>query len=252
MFLFNLQYFFFLLYLKLKCAIIYLDKKVLYMSVFVFLLLMIICLGFIYLVHRYLGKTEFYLLAIIYAVISFILSFKIIYAFGISINLGIIFSSSLVMILYYFIRRYGDDDAKKVILVIIISTIICALFMLLNVFMTPSLYDNMSSYYQNLILNNLAIVVLYPLTLTTVLYLARYSFNELSNTESKRFIKMILMLIGISFIYTGIFIYFSYAIIIRFDVAIRIFLGNYLVMSLILIVYFLVIDKLFMIRKVKR
>lgn len=252
MFLFNLQYFFFLLYLKLKCAIIYLDKKVLYMSVFVFLLLMIICLGFIYLVHRYLGKTEFYLLAIIYAVISFILSFKIIYAFGISINLGIIFSSSLVMILYYFIRRYGDDDAKKVILVIIISTIICALFMLLNVFMTPSLYDNMSSYYQNLILNNLAIVVLYPLTLTTVLYLARYSFNELSNTESKGFIKMILMLIGISFIYTGIFIYFSYAIIIRFDVAIKIFLGNYLVMSLILIVYFLVIDKLFMIRKVKR
>ena len=222
------------------------------MSIFVFLLLMVICLGFIYLVHRYLGKNEFYLLAIIYAVISFVMSFKIIYVFGISINLGIIFSSSLIMILYYFIHRYGDDDAKRIILVMIISTIICALFMMLNVFMVPSLYDNMSSYYQNLILNNLAIVILYPLALATIMYLARYSFNELSNTESKRFIKMILILIGISFIYTGIFIYFSYAIIIRFDIAIKIFLSNYLVMSLILIVYFLVIDKLFMIRKVKR
>ena len=52
------------------------------MSIFVFLLLMVICLGFIYLVHRYLGKNEFYLLAIIYAVISFVMSFKIIYVFG--------------------------------------------------------------------------------------------------------------------------------------------------------------------------
>ena len=222
------------------------------MDILIFVLLMAICMGIIYFVHRYFGKNEFYLLAIVYSIISFVMSFKIVHLLGIDINLGIIFSSSLIMILYYFIHRYGDDDAKRVILVMIISTIICALFMMLNVFMVPSLYDNMSSYYQNLILNNLAIVILYPLALATIMYLARYSFNELSNTESKRFIKMILILIGISFIYTGIFIYFSYAIIIRFDIAIKIFLSNYLVMSLILIVYFLVIDKLFMIRKVKR
>lgn len=223
-----------------------------FMSVFIFLLLMVICLGFIYLVHRYLGKHEFYLLAIIYAIMAFVMSFKLVYAFGISINLGIIFSSGLVMILYYFIRRYGDDDAKRVILFMLMSTVICALFMMVNVFMIPSLYDVMSSYYQNLILNNLAIVILYPLALGITLYLSRYSFNELSSIKSRRFIKIILMLIGIAFINTGIFIYFSYAIIIRFDIAIMIFLSNYLVESLILIFYFLVIDKLFMIRKVKR
>lgn len=225
------------------------------MSVFVFLLLMVICLGFIYLVHRYFGKNEFYLLAIVYAVISFVMSFKIVYVLGISINLGIIFSSSLVVILYYFFRRYGDDDAKRVSIIMIISTVICALFMMINVFMSASLYDEMSSYYQDLILNNLAIVILYPLALTTTLFLTRYSFNELlqGNDKSKydRICKICLVLIVISLINSGIFIYFSYAIIIRFDIAMGICLSNYMIKSLIMIIYFLVVDRLFMIKKVK-
>ena len=90
------------------------------MSIVIFLLLISICLELIYLVHKYLGKSEFYILAIIYSILSFIMSFKLVNIFGVDINLGIIFSSSLIMILYYFIHRYGDDDAKRVILVMII------------------------------------------------------------------------------------------------------------------------------------
>lgn len=225
------------------------------MGIFVCLLLMVICLGFIYLVHRYLGKNEFYLLAIVYAIISFVMSFKIIYVLGSSINLGIIFSSSLVVILYYFIRRYGDDDAKRVIIIMIMASVICAIFMLINVFMSTSLYDGMSSYYQDLILNNLAIMLLYPLALTTTLFLTRYSFNELLKSEGKskydRIYKICLMLCGVTFIDSGIFIYFSYAFIIRFDIAMGIFLSNYMIKSLIMIIYFLVVDRLFMIKKVK-
>ena len=46
------------------------------MSIVIFLLLICICLGLIYIVHRYFDKHEFYILAIIYSVLSFIMSFK--------------------------------------------------------------------------------------------------------------------------------------------------------------------------------
>lgn len=222
------------------------------MDILIFVLLMAICMGIIYVVHRYLGKNEFYLLAIIYSVISFIMSFKIINVFGTNINLGIVFSSSLVMILYYFIYRYGNDDGKKVIITMIVSTLVCASFMMINVFMVPSLYDNMSSFYQNMVLDNLSVVALYPMMLSVSLYLANYAFNELLHVKDKRFVKFMLVFIGISFIYVFGFIYFSYAIIIRFDVAMVIAISSYLVMCFIMFVYFLIVDKLFVIRKVKK
>ena len=71
------------------------------MSVLVFILLFIIMIGLIYLVHRYLSKSELYLLALIYGIISFIMSFKMINIFGIYVNGSIIFNTGLIMILYY-------------------------------------------------------------------------------------------------------------------------------------------------------
>ena len=47
------------------------------MSMVIFLLLICICLGLIYIVHRYFDKHEFYILTIIYSVLSFIMSFKL-------------------------------------------------------------------------------------------------------------------------------------------------------------------------------
>lgn len=222
------------------------------MDVLVFMLLMTICMSIVYLVHRYFGKNEFYLLAIVYSIISFIMSFKIIYLFGIDINLGIVFSSSLVMILYYFIHRYGNDDAKKVIMVMIVSTLVCACLLMINAFMIPSLYDRMSSMYQGLVFDNLAIVILYPISLIITLFLCNYAFNELLHEKEKRLLKMIMALVGITFIDVFIFIYFSYAIIIRFDIAMKIAISNYLLKCLIVVGYFLIMDKLFMIRKVKK
>ena len=169
------------------------------MDILIFVLLMAICMGIIYFVHRYFGKNEFYLLAIVYSIISFVMSFKIVHLLGIDVNLGIIFSSSLIMILYYF-----------------------------------------------------AIVIMYPISLTITLFLCNYAFNELLQVKEKRALRMILVLVGITFIDVFIFIYFSYAIIIRFDIAMKIAISNYLLKCLIVVSYFLIVDKLFMIRKVKK
>lgn len=221
------------------------------MSIVIFLLLIGICLGLIYLVHKYLGKSEFYILAIIYSILSFIMSFKLVNIFGVDINLGIIFSSGLLVILYYFINRYGKGEDKKLITTIGISTILFGIILILNTIIVPSLSDKNSIIYQSLIFDNIPILILYPVSLIGTLIFSSYIFNELKKEDSYRLVKTLLTVVGIVFADVFIFIYFSYAFIIKFDTSIMIALGNYLFKTIITIMYILIINKIFDVKKVK-
>jgi len=212
---------------------------------------MAICLGLVYIVHKYFGKEQFYLLGIIYSIVSFIMSFKIVEILGININANVIFSSGLLLILYYFVNRYNEKESRKFIFTTVICSLICMSFLMITAFMIPSIYDKMSIFYQSLLLDNLAIVILYPVSLIATMFLSEYCFRELKKEERKKDIKTILTIFGIMFIDVAIFIYFSYAFIIRYDTAIEIAIDNYLVKVGIMIIYTLIVNKLFMVRKVK-
>ena len=73
------------------------------MNVMIFLLLSIICIGLIFIIHKYFGKEELYFLAIIYAIVALMMSFKTIKIFGIDINASIIFDSGIIFIFSFFI-----------------------------------------------------------------------------------------------------------------------------------------------------
>lgn len=221
------------------------------MEIVLFLLFMAICLGMVYLVHKYFGKEQFYLLGIVYSVVSFIMSFKLVNVFGVNINANVIFSSGILLILYYFVSRYNENESKKFIFTILVSSVLCMCFFMLTAFMIPSIYDKMSIFYQDLVLSNLAIVILYPISMLITLFLSMYCFRELKKEEKNVMLKTIFTILGILFIDTAIFVYFSYAFIIRFDTAIEIAIDNYLVKAGIVIIYILIVNKLFMVKKVK-
>lgn len=221
------------------------------MGVCVFLLLMAVCLGLVYIVHKYFGKEQFYLLGIIYSIVSYMMSFKTAQILGVNINANIIFSSGLLLILYYFVNRYNEKESKNFIFTTVICSLICMSFFMITAFMMPSIYDKMSVFYQSLLLDNLAIVILYPISLSATLLLSEYCFKELKKEESKKEIKTALTIFGIIFIDVAIFIYFSYAFIIRYDTAINISIDTYLVKVGIMIIYMLIVNRLFTVRKVK-
>ena len=227
------------------------NEKVEVMAIIFFLLLMIICVGMVYFVHKFFGKEQFYLLGIIYSIVSFIMSFKLINIMGVNINANVIFSSGLLLILYYFVKRYNAKESKKFIFTVIVSNLFCIFYFLLSSFMVPSIYDKMSVFYKNMIFDNLAIVILYPVSLAVTLFLSEYCFRELNKEDENNTIKMILTILGIMFIDNAIFIYFSYAFIIRFDTAIGIAIDNYLIKTAIMIIYTFIANKLFKVKKVK-
>jgi len=221
------------------------------MGIGVFILLMSICLGLIYLVHKYLGKEQFYLLGIIYSIVSFIMSFKLINIFGVDINANVIFSSGLILILYYFINRYNEKESRRFIYTVIIVSVVCNLFLIGTAVMTPSIYDKMSIFYQSLVFDNLPIIILYPVSLGITMFFSEYCFREIKKENDKKDLKLMLVLFGILFIDVAIFVYFSYAFIIRYDSAVKIAIDNYLVKVGIMVVYMLIVNRLFMVRKVK-
>ena len=212
------------------------------MNIGVFLLLMAICMGLVYLVHKYFGKKEYYILGIIYSIISFVLSFKIINIFGMDINANVIFSSGLLLILYYFVNRYNDKESRRFIFSMVSITLVCTILLVGTSVMVPSIYDGASGYYENMVFDNLSILILYPISMAITMFLSEYCFKELIKEEKKKNFKTILTLFGIVFIDTALFIYFSYAFIIRFDTAMEIALDNYIIKTIIMIIYVLIID----------
>ena len=117
--------------------------------------------------------------------------------------------------------------------------------------MIPSIYDKTSSLYQSLVLDNLVMFITYPIAMIVTLCLGGYCFKTLKEEKEKKNIKIIATIVGLMFIDTFIFIYFSYAFLIRFDKAIIIAIENYFIKSIIMIIYVFIINKILSVKKVK-
>ncbi len=217
----------------------------------VFLLLFVICIGLIYIVHRYFGKHEFYLLTVIYSIISFMMSFKLITILGININMSITFSSGLIMMMYYFVNRYDNVEINKYIITIMMSVLSSIIIILLGSIMIPSIYDENLILFKDLFFDNLAIIILYPIALFITLILSSYSFKELKKVDKNRTAKTVLTLVGIIFVDVFVLIYFSYAFIIKFDDSILIAIGNYFVKIIVITIMYLLLNKIMRVKKVK-
>ena len=221
------------------------------MNVFVFILLFIIMLGLIYLVHRYLGKSELYLLALIYSILSFIMSFKMIDIFGIYINGSVIFSTGLIIILYYFINRYNKKEIKRLINSIILSICFADIIILINGLIEPSLYNNNFAYFRDMLVNNYMIFILYPISTYITLRLSSYVFNSIKGDSERDMVYIILLMLGIIFVDVFIFIYFSYGITLGFIPAFMIAFGNYIIKTIMVIGSIYIIDMIIKTKKVK-
>ena len=93
--------------------------------------------------------------------------------------------------------------------------------------------------------------ITYPIAMIVTLCLGGYCFKALKEEKEKKNIKIIATIVGLMFIDTFIFIYFSYAFLIRFDKAIIIAIENYFIKSIIMIIYVFIINKILNVKKVK-
>lgn len=221
------------------------------MGEFVLFLTFFMCLGLFYVAHKYFGKHELYILTILFSVISFISSFKLVRIFGFDINISIVFISAILMVLYYFINRFNKAETEKFIFTIIISTLLLELLFIIISLMMPSVYDKNLILFSKMIFDNYSILIFYPIQLILLLFLSRFAFRELKKIKEFKIVKTVLAFIGIAFTGVFTFLYFSYAIIIRFDEALFIALDNYFLMTILIISYYFITNRIMKVKKVE-
>lgn len=221
------------------------------MSEFIFILLIVICLYSMSVIHKYYDKKAFYVFTTIASIASLIMSFKLVKVFGININMSIVFNTVLIFILYYFVTKYNHKETNRLIFLDIISILLANIFLITTAVAVPSVYDRFNIYYQHLVFDNLVVMLLYPISTLVSLLLSRYCMIELSSDKNRRVFKTILTMLGITFIYNLLFVYFSYAFLINFSDALVVALDNYLVQAIMMIVFIFVLNKIFKVKKVK-
>ena len=171
--------------------------------------------------------------------------------FGIYVNGSIIFNTGLIMILYYFINKYNEKEIKRLIISIILSICFIDILVLINGLIEPSLYNNNYAYFRDMVVNNYMIFILYPIFTFISLFLYTYLFKEIKKIKEDKDLKILLPILGLTFIDIFIFVFLTNIIKFTFGISFMIALGNYIVKSLIMIGSIFIMDKIIKIKKVK-
>ena len=174
---------------------------------------------------------------IIYNIISFIMSFKIIEILKININANIVISSLLTLMTYIIIEKKSIKEYKNIVKKTFIINVIISLIILINCLYFGTVSDlnyfNMLAVY----LVNYKILIIYPIV-TLINQLIIYLLYDILKSSYKDIRQRILITnLTTYMIETFIFIVFSYVFTLSFKEIFFLIINNYLFKVLISLIY---------------
>ena len=174
---------------------------------------------------------------IIYNIISFIMSFKIIEILKININANIVISSLLTLMTYIIIEKKPLKEYKNIVKKTFIINVIISLIILINCLYFGTVSDlnyfNMLAVY----LVNYKILIIYPIV-TLINQLIIYLLYDILKSSYKDIRQRILITnLTTYMIETFIFIVFSYVFTLSFKEIFFLIINNYLFKVLISLIY---------------
>ena len=102
-----------------------------------------------------------------------------------------------------------------------------------------------------MVVNNYMIFILYPIFTFISLFLYTYLFKEIKKIKEDKDLKILLPILGLTFIDIFIFVFLTNIIKFTFGISFMIALGNYIVKSLIIIGSIFIMDRIIKIKKVR-
>ena len=216
------------------------------MNEIIILLVIIICQITTLLFYKLFEKRGLYFSTVIISLLSFILSFKLVYVFKMNINLGIIPIVSLYTIYYIYLKKYGEKNIKDLVIINTISNVTFALLLVIMNYFIPSITETISINMQATFETNYKILIMYPIItlISELLIIKLYSFIVLVNKNT--FISVILTYILTAILYTIIFYMVSYINILYLKESIFLGITSYIIgllVQLINIIFIVLITK---------
>lgn len=221
------------------------------MDVLLMILMMIISIILLFISQYLFEKKGLIYIYLIYNIVSFLLSFKIIEVLGINLNANIILSSLITSLTYLIIEKTSFDEYKNIIKKVLVMNLIISLIILISSLYIGTVNDINSVNMENLFVNNYKILISYPIIMVLNQSIILLIYKNISDITKSCNIKIILTNFTALMIETVLFSIFSYIFNIKITELLIIIVSNYLIKALISTIYTPLISYLMNLKKVK-
>jgi len=221
------------------------------MDIMLIILMIILGIFFIFISQYLIEKNGIINVYLIYNIVSFLLSFKILEVFEININSNIILSSLFTMITYLLVEKLSIKEYKNLIKQTFTINIFLSIGLLISSFYIGSVNDINSVNMQNIFLNNYKILISYPIVTLINQILILLMTNIIKESIKNINIRIIITNLTILMIETILFYISSYIFTGEFNYLLVLIISNYLIKVIITSLYTPFISYLISLKKVR-
>lgn len=221
------------------------------MDLLIFVLLITLSIFFIYMSKPILDRKNYQYIYMIYSILGYIMSFKMIKLLSINLSANIVIETLFLTLTYLIIEKTSKEEYKKIIKNIFKLNILTGVFLLFASLYIPVVTDTISINIKYMIIDNYKILLIYPVLiaiLQLITYLIYNSIKELKlNTKKNIIISSLTITMVDSIIFNSLANIFT----LKLSSIILLILSNYLIKVLLTIIYSSFISKLIDNKKVK-
>ena len=207
------------------------------MSEIIFLIITIISMITIPLAYNYLDKKGLYLMLIIMTIVSYLLSFKVLNIWGLSVNANVITTISILEIVYLLIEKETKKNHYNYLFLTIFCLISTAFAILTTSSYIPSINDTLSTNMKGLFIDNYQILILFPLLLIITEIISPQIYLTLNQIYQNKIISINLIYMVLGLLNSLIFSFIAYASDPSFLSKLNIALATYFIGLIISILY---------------
>lgn len=221
------------------------------MEVMLIVLMMTLGIFFVFTSFYLQEKNGILNIYLIYNIIAFLLSFKILEILQINISANIVISSLFTSLTYFIIEKTNIKEYKTIIKQTFTINVIISIILLISSFYIGTIEDINSVNMKNIFLDNYKILISYPIITFINQVLILLIYNIINDIKQPTNIKIILTNLTVLMIESILFYISSYIFNIKISSLFFLIVSNYLIKVVITSIYTPFISYIIKSKKVK-
>lgn len=221
------------------------------MNLLIFILLIVLSIFFMYISLYMLDKKNYRYIYLIYSILGYLMSFKIIKLASINLSANIVIETLFLTLTYLIIEKTTKEEFIKIVKNIFKYNLLVGVLLLFGSLYIPVVTDVVSINIKYMIIDNYKILLIYPILLTILQLLTYLVYNSIKELKLNIQNNIIISSLTILMVDSVIFNLFAYLFKIKLSSIILLILSNYLIKILLTAIYSYIISKQIDNKKVK-
>ncbi len=221
------------------------------MNLLIFILLIVLSIFFMYISLYMLDKKNYRYIYLIYSILGYLMSFKIIKLASINLSANIVIETLFLTLTYLIIEKTTKEEFIKIVKNIFKYNLLVGVLLLFGSLYIPVVTDVVSINIKYMIIDNYKILLIYPILLAILQLLTYLVYNSIKELKLNIQNNIIISSLTILMVDSVIFNLFAYLFKIKLSNIILLILSNYLIKILLTTIYSYIISKQIDNKKVK-